>query len=144
MAEDRLPQSAPSLLPKPAPKKPSPLEPLRWPPEQMAALETFRNRAVAALKSLPPRQADAMEQATKLVGSWPHAQGDAGAATAYLGAIATALREYPENIARECCDPSIGLAREREMMPTVFAVHDWCRGRIKLYRNVVKPHLAAG
>lgn len=85
-----------------------------------------------------------MAQATRLVGSWPHAQGEAGAAKMFLEAIAGALQEYPEDIARECCDPAVGLAREREMMPTVVSVHDWCRGRIKLYRNVVRPRLAGG
>jgi hypothetical protein len=141
--EDHSPQSAPNSSPKLEPRKPKPPEPLRWPAEQAAALEQFRDQAEAALKSSRPRPADVMAMATRLVGSWPHAQGDLGAGKLYLEAIASALREYPESIGKECCNPSTGLACQREMMPTVVSVHDWCRERIKLYRAVLRPRLIA-
>lgn len=103
-------------------------------------MDKYRERAGRVMTAPRPDARTALQMANQLIGSWPHARADKP--EIYGAAIAAALRDYPGGIAAECCDPRTGLAREREMMPTVVAVHDWCRARMQFYRPLMRPTLA--
>jgi hypothetical protein len=82
----------------------------------------------------------AADLATKLIGAWPY--GKADDPKTYLASLSAALSEYPLMIAEECCDPRTGLARTREMMPTVASIHEWCQDRLRFYRSLARPRIA--
>jgi hypothetical protein len=71
--------------------------------------------------------------AEKLVSQWPHAKPPDMAG--YLSAIASVLGQYPIGIARDCVDPTIGLARTREFPPTVACVINWCDERLEYQKK---------
>lgn len=136
---DESPSRPPSTSSSLKPKSTSPIDPLQWAPEEQRQLDDFRNRGAAVLATARPNAEQTLRLAKQLIGSWPHGRADDPAT--YAAAIAAALRDYPSALAAECCDPRVGLARKREMMPTVFAVHDWCQERMKFYRCLVAPRL---
>lgn len=78
---------------------------------------------------------DALEQAKRLIGSWPHAKP--GDPAAYAEAIATVLADFPLGVVKECCHPRIGLARIREFPPTAASVVEWCSRRVTRARGAI-------
>lgn len=116
-----------------------------WPPNfASVSYEEFRAalqaRAPEVLTSRRPAASAAVDLATKLIGAWPY--GKADDPKTYLASLGAALGEYPMMIAEECADPRTGLARTREMMPTVASIHDWCGNRLDYYRKAARPRLA--
>jgi hypothetical protein len=91
--------------------------------------------AQAALQCGTSPQA-ALALAEKLIGCWPHAKPPDP--KTYSAAMSATLAGYPLKVAQECCDPRIGLAREREFPPTVAALVAWCDKRHEFYQSVAK------
>lgn len=83
----------------------------------------------------------ALEQARKLVGCYPHARPPDG--EGYANALADIFEQYPLGIVQECCDARTGIARSREFPPTVAAVVKWCDITLGAYRNLAVMKLPA-
>ncbi len=67
---------------------------------------------------------DALEHVEKLLRAFPN--GGANAGKGYIGALASALAEYPRMVAIRCCDPVHGVSRETRFLPTVADVVAFC------------------
>ena len=92
-------------------------------------------QAVAMVRYSTSRP-QAVEQARKLVGCYPHANPPD--ASGYATAIADVLEQYPLGIVQACCSPLTGLPRSREFPPTVAAVVAWCDLRVAGAQNLVR------
>lgn len=75
-----------------------------------------------------------MDQAEKLIGSWPHARPPNP--DAYARALADVLEQYPFGVVEECCNPLTGIARSREFPPTVACIVAWCDLAVGAYSNI--------
>jgi hypothetical protein len=67
---------------------------------------------------------EALDHVDKLLQGFPN--GGANAGKGYIGALAAALAEYPRMVAKKCCDPVHGIARETKFLPTVADVVAFC------------------
>lgn len=77
---------------------------------------------------------EALAQAEKLVGCWPHARPPDP--KTYSAALSATLAGYPLGVVQECCDPRTGLARDREFPPTVAAIVAWCDSRLTFHQKI--------
>lgn len=76
----------------------------------------------------------ALEQAKKLIGSYPHARPPD--VEGYANSLADIFELYPLGVVKECCDVRSGIARTREFPPTIAAVVKWCDLALGAYRNL--------
>src|SRR5476651_1768502 len=87
-----------------------------------------KSKAILQCETSPQ---DAAKSAKQLMGQWPHAKP--ADPEVYAASIAATLAGYPLGVVQECCDPRIGLAREREFPPTVAVIVAWCDKRLKFH-----------
>lgn len=112
-----------------------------WQPSTAPSPEKKWELAVAKVRYSTSRQ-QALEQARKLVGCYPHARPPD--ADGYASALADIFEQYPFGVVEECCSPRTGIARGREFPPTVACLVQWCDLRTGAYvgiarRGVPKP-----
>lgn len=106
-----------------------------WKPSTQLSIAQEASKSAAAIRYETSRL-DALNQAKRLLRSWPHANPPDPAG--YAQAIAETLAQYPLGLVEECCDPRTGLAKHREFPPTVAAITEWCDKRLKYHRGMVK------
>jgi len=76
----------------------------------------------------------ALRQAKRLVGCYPHARPPDP--VEYANALADVFEQYPIGVVNECCDPRTGIARVREFPPTVACLVEWCDRKLAAYRAI--------
>lgn len=106
-----------------------------WKPSTELSIEQEAAKSAAAIRYATSRL-DALNQAKRLLRSWPHANPPDPAG--YAQAIAETLAQYPLGLVEECCDPSTGHAKKREFPPTVASVTEWCDRRLKYHRGMIR------
>ena len=107
----------------------------QWRPSTELSI-TQQAQKSAAILIQPTTQAEAAKQGKLLIGQWPHANPPNPGAYS-LGIVKT-LEQYPFGVVEECCDPVIGLARNREFPPTVACIVEWCDKRVAFHRGMIR------
>lgn len=109
-----------------------------WTPSTALSPRQKQDRALAMVRYSTSRP-QALEQAKKLIGSYPHARPPD--VEGYANALADIFELYPLGVVKECCDVRSGIARTREFPPTIAAVVKWCDLTLGAYRNLASRNL---
>jgi len=78
----------------------------------------------------------ALEQAKRLIGYYPHAKPPDP--DGYANGLADVFEQYPFGVVEECCGLLYGIARTRDFPPTPKVVIDWCESRLGAYQAIVR------
>jgi hypothetical protein len=94
-----------------------------WQPSTALSPKKRYELAVVKVRYSTSRR-QALEQARKLIGCYPHSRPPD--VDAYANALADVLEQYPFGVVEECCNPRTGIVRRREFPPTIACIVQWC------------------
>lgn len=109
-----------------------------WQPSTVLSPERKLEQARVMVRYSTSRL-QALEQARKLMGHFPHARPPD--ADGYANGLADIFEQYPIGVVQQCCDVRIGIASLKDFLPSPAAVITWCDRYLGAYQGIIRRGL---